>query len=357
MIEFLYLPAIGAGFFISLCVSALIVVTKGHHGHFSLDGHEGVQKFHSIPTPRVGGIAISAGFVAVWFFLEGEIKAVWMLLGLAGLLPLIVGLIEDISHKAGVTVRLVTTILGGAAFSLASGYYVTKVSVWGLDTLLGYPAFALAFTAIGIGGIANSVNIVDGFHGLASGTLLIILAALAIVGLRVDDMLLVGLALTIAAIIAGFMVVNFPLGKLFLGDAGAYFGGYLVAALAVMLPFRNPEVSQWISILILAYPITEMAVSIVRKMRREGHHPGKPDSLHLHMLVYRNLTPIIAAKLGWPTSRNPLTSVLLWSLPAINLLSVTFFDLGTFSALTNLAVFVSIYMALYLYLIAKEEGS
>jgi len=78
--------------------------------------------------------------------------------------------------------------------------------------------------------------------------------------------------------------VNFPFGKLFLGDGGAYLLGFLVAWLAVMLAHRNPDVSPWAPLLACAYPIFETLFTIVRRLWARTH-PGQPDSEHLHSLV------------------------------------------------------------------------
>ena len=89
------------------------------------------------------------------------------------------------------------------------------------------------------------------------------------------------------ALVLGFFVVNFPFGKIFLGDGGAYFAGFLLAALGVLLPMRNPEVSAWTAILICAYPVIETLASMRRKARRDGHSVGQPDRVHFHMLAHR----------------------------------------------------------------------
>ncbi len=98
-----------------------------------------------------------------------------------------------------------------------------KVYLPGVDWLLSFTVCALLFTGFAMGGVANAINIIDGFNGLASGSLLIMLAAFAFVADRVGDELVFSLAILYGALVLGFFVVNFPLGKIFLGDGGAYF--------------------------------------------------------------------------------------------------------------------------------------
>jgi len=86
----------------------------------------------------------------------------------------------------------------------------------------------------------------------------------------------------------GFLAVNYPSGKLFLGDGGAYFLGFWVSEMAVLL-VRNPQVSAWQVLAICAYPVIEVLFSIYRRRMIQNVSPGAPDALHLHTLVYRRL--------------------------------------------------------------------
>jgi len=345
------------GFGVTFFVSLILVLTKHIHGRISLDTDHGVQKFHHMPTPRIGGIPLIFGYLAAWFFLEGDVKAYFGLIGLAGLPALAFGLAEDISKKVGVRTRLIATIVSGMIFAALSGYTITHVDIWGVDALLALPLFAFAFTAFAIGGAANAINLIDGFHGLASGTLIIILLSFALVGWRVEDVLLMNLSIVMAVIIVGFFIINFPFGKLFLGDAGAYFAGYFVAVLAVMLPARNPEVSPWVSLLILGYPVTETLVSVVRRLLDSNAHPGEPDCAHLHHVVHRTWAKRLATFIHIPQFQNPLTSIFMWTLPGFTFLAAAMSGLQSIPALGFLAGTVVFYVASYRFIVMREENS
>ncbi|MBL1435743.1 MAG: glycosyltransferase family 4 protein [Rhodobacteraceae bacterium] len=339
-----YAGLIGAG--VALFVGIALVLSKRFHGRFTLDHHIGVQKVHSDPTPRIGGLAILAGFIAAWYFSTGEARTLLALIGLTGLPALGFGMAEDITKKVGVKWRLLATIFSGLIFTIASGYSISSVGVPWLDVLLSYSWVAIPFTAFAIGGVANSINLIDGFHGLASGTLMVIFLAFAIVYARVGDSTMVVVSITMLLIIAGFFVVNFPLGKLFLGDAGAYFTGYMVAVLGVLLPARHAEVSPWVSLLILGYPVMETVFSILRR-QRDGHSPGAPDSDHLHHLVHRRWATPMSERLNIILDKNALTSVFLWGLPIGSLLAATFTNLESSQPLLLLGVGVLLYIVVY----------
>lgn len=339
-----YAGIIGAG--VAFLVSVALVLSKHMHGKYSLDHHSGIQKFHTAPTPRIGGLAILAGFVAAWVFSSGETRSLLALIGLTGLPALGFGMAEDITNKVGVKWRLLATIFSGLVFSIASGYSITSIGIPWLDLALAHSWVAIPFTAFAIGGVANSINLIDGFHGLASGTLMVIFLAFAIVYARVGDSTMVVVSVTMLLVVSGFFVVNFPLGKLFLGDAGAYFTGYMVAVLGVLLPARHVEVSPWVSLLILGYPVMETVFSILRR-RRDGHSPGAPDSDHLHHLVHRRWAIPMAERLDMALGKNALTSVFLWGLPIGSLLAASFGDLESSQPLLLLGAGVLLYIVIY----------
>ncbi len=108
----------------------------------------------------------------------------------------------------------------------------------------------------------------------------------------------------------GLMLLNWPMGKIFLGDGGAYFLGFGVAWLAVTLLARHPEVSAWTPLLICGFPVLEVMFSVLRRWRRR-QKVGGPDAMHLHSLVKRRL-----ARRLLPNSsklvRNSVTGAIMW---------------------------------------------
>ena len=314
--------SIGA-FVASVAVGAVIVATKGWHGHFTLDGTVGIQKFHETPTPRIGGVSIILGLTVAWYILAqrwwpsaiGDQAIIGPML-LASIPACAFGLMEDVTKRVGVLSRLLATVTSGAIVCLATHTSVRSVGVPGFDYLLGWPVLSIIFTAFAVGGVANAVNIIDGFNGLAAGTLIISLTAIKLIAQRVGDVGLADSCLYMQAAILGLTLLNFPFGKIFLGDGGAYAAGFYLAWLVVLLPIRNPSVSPWTSLAIVGYPVLEVLFSVWRKYRREGHRPGAPDKVHLHMLVYNRVVNRIFPQAS-PRVRNSLTSLFLWGFAAI----------------------------------------
>ena len=273
----------------ALAVSLFLVLTKHQHGHLTMDSTIGVQKFHTHPTPRIGGIGIYLGLLLAWAFVRNPgVKHIIGIVLVAGIPALACGLLEDVTKRVGVMPRLLATMASSVLAWFLTGVALNRLDVQGLDWLLTVTPIAVMFTAIAVSGVANAINIIDGFHGLASGTTIIALLALAAIATRVGDPELARACFIVAAAVVGFWLVNYPWGKIFLGDGGAYFVGFALAWLAVLLPMRNPGVSAWASMLVCAYPVIEVLYSMGRRyIRRES--PGAPDSRHLHSLIKTNL--------------------------------------------------------------------
>src|SRR4051812_18821342 len=283
------------------------------------DTFGGLRKIHLAPIPRVGGLAVAAGMI-------GGASIDWAVDGDAGLWPLLLvcvapgfiwGLVEDLSKRGAVPVRLALTAMAAGLGFILLDARITQVDVPGLDNLLAIHAFSFVFTVFAVTGIAHAVNVIDGLNGLSSVNALLAAIGLGIVAWAVGDEFVFCAAFVLAGSVAGFFVINYPRGRLFLGDGGAYLIGLLLAELSVLLVQRNSEVSPWFPLLLLAYPIWETLFSMYRR-RMQGRSTGEADALHLHSLVYRRLARWkgFYATPADHIARNSIASACLWVLPA-----------------------------------------
>ncbi len=305
-----------ASVIVSFVIARVIVATQGWHGRFSLDQSAGIQKMHAAPTPRIGGAAILAGFVLSTPFLHGETFDLAVLILSCGIFAYGAGFIEDFTKTVRPKVRLSMALLSGAVFTGVSGTLLPLAiplapdgaPEWVEWMTIGMGIFGIT---VGLAGTSNALNLIDGFHGLASGSMIIMSTTIALLAYMEGDLSLAVVALMFSASVFGFMFVNFPTGKIFLGDGGAYLGGFTIGALAVLLAART-DVSAFVSILIMAHPVYETLFSILRKARRKGASPMEPDALHLHHLVSRRYARFLAYGLGRPEMKNALTGLLMW---------------------------------------------
>lgn len=144
----------------------------------------------------------------------------------------------------------------------------------------------LAF--IGLVGLTHAFNLIDGYNGLAGLVAILIGLSYAYVSFKLGDREMLIMSVCLVAATAGFLLLNYPRGLIFAGDGGAYFWGFSLALIGIMLVQRHPEVSPWYPLLLLIYPIWETLFSAYRKLAR-GQSPGMADALHLHQLVYHRL--------------------------------------------------------------------
>jgi UDP-N-acetylmuramyl pentapeptide phosphotransferase/UDP-N-acetylglucosamine-1-phosphate transferase len=283
---------------VSVVVSLLIVLSQKWHGGLSHD-HDlsGVQKVHTTAVPRIGGLAVVAGVVlGLLIFRElnphllNETRYADVLLLLAASAPAFVaGLVEDMTKRVSVRARLAATALSAVIASAVLGATVNELDLWGVDALLTFTPFAVLVTAIVVAGGSNAINIIDGFNGLSGSTIVIMAAGLSAVALQNGDAFVAILGMLGIGATFGFLALNYPRGKLFLGDGGAYFLGFWVSEMAVLLLVRNTSVNAWQVLAICAYPVIEVLFSIYRRKIIQGVSPGAPDALHLHTLVFRRL--------------------------------------------------------------------
>jgi UDP-N-acetylmuramyl pentapeptide phosphotransferase/UDP-N-acetylglucosamine-1-phosphate transferase len=308
------------GFGISLCTTFFIIRSARTHSRFSGDvDMSGPQKFHSRPVPRVGGLGIlvglSAALVALWIW-QGVDMTLGVTLLACSAPAFLAGLAEDLTKAQSPRRRLFFTAVSASLAAWALGAVIDRTDIPGVDWIVSFAIPAVFITVFMVAGMANAVNIIDGFNGLAAMCVVMMLGAIAYVAFQAQDRMILLCALAGLGAVLGFFVWNFPAGLIFLGDGGAYFLGFYVGELSILLVHRNPQVSPLCPLLMCMYPIFETLFSIYRKKVLRGMSPGVPDGIHLHMLVYKRLMRwslgVRTAKVL--TRRNSMTSPYLWFL-------------------------------------------
>jgi UDP-N-acetylmuramyl pentapeptide phosphotransferase/UDP-N-acetylglucosamine-1-phosphate transferase len=307
-----------AALLITMLACVLAVLSKGWHGRYTIDSFEGIQRAHTQATPRIGGVAILIGISCAAPLTDEATKELLYPTLLASSPAFIFGLAEDLTKRVGPLQRLLATMASGLLGWYITGVSITSVGVPGLDQLLTVGVISVIFTAFAIGGVANSVNLIDGYNGMASGFVVLALIAVAYIAADVGDLALANIVLIAAAGFLGLFLINWPFGKLFLGDSGAYLGGFLVAWLCVLLTQRNNSVSPFAALLVCVHPFTETIYTIWRRHRSRSNI-GMPDNLHLHNIICSRLMKLLNERLELA---NPLTGIAMAFLSIPSLLLV-----------------------------------
>jgi len=340
-------------FFFAAIVTLLVIKSSHKHAHLSADlDLSGPQKFHANPVPRIGGVGIFAGMAvcaAVAWFQKSPTTELGIMLLLCGLPAFIVGLIEDFTKRVSPGKRLLATAVSAALAVGLLGAQITRTDIPGLDWLVGTTAGAVVVTVFVVAGVANSVNIIDGFNGLSSMCVALMLLVVAYVAYQVGDVTLALWALAGVGAVLGFFVWNFPAGMIFLGDGGAYFLGFLLAEVAILLISRHTEVSPLFALMVCIYPVFETVFSIYRRRFIRAAPPGEPDGIHLHSLVYRRVMrwAVGARDARMMTRRNSMTAPYLWMLCTTSLAPALLFWNSTPMLAICIVLFGVAYVALY----------
>jgi UDP-N-acetylmuramyl pentapeptide phosphotransferase/UDP-N-acetylglucosamine-1-phosphate transferase len=205
----------------------------------------------------------------------------------------------------------------------------------------------IAISMIAILGLINGANMIDGFNGLSSGVSFLIFSTYFVISLIVKDDVMAYICLVCMAAILGFLVFNFPSGKVFLGDGGAYSLGFLLAIISMLIIKRNESISPFFAFVCLIYPVWEVIFSFTRRTLVHRLSPLYPDSKHVHQLIFRNIA----------NGNNPKTTLLIYPVVIIfNSLAIYFYN-DMIALFLVSVIFIVAYTAFYFYYSRKELTS
>lgn len=313
---------------------------------------KGIQKSHTdAKIPRIGGVGIFSGLaiaiILTDYFGTYNYDAVFVLLSF---LAFIAGFVEDFSKKISPLARLIFSfaVVYLACVTLNIGFYYSGfpyvderflASVW-----VAYP-----LAMIMGGGVMHSINIIDGYNGLSSGIAILALAAMAIVAIGVGDQHIALLSLALVGATFGTLIFNYPWGRIFIGDGGAYMIGFMIAIIASLLVNRNPEVSPWFPLMAIALPVWETLFSIARRKLWMRMPATEPDSYHLHNLIYRKVVCKLFAQQSL-RFKNSAVAPVMWLLSAMTIIPAIMLWNNTIALVVLAGGFVLCYCLLYLIL-------
>lgn len=299
-----------------------------------------VQRAHTRVTSRLGGMAVFlAVFIGTWFwFSNSQESSGYRLFILVSCPLLIAGLAEDLGYPIGVRARFLAAVFSGVLFVTVFGQWLPRLNIPFVDFAMTLPYFAIPFTVIACAGVTHAFNLTDGLNGLSALiSICISIALMAIcakIGLWAHFQ---ALGLLISAI-AGFLFVNFPFGRLFLGDGGAYVIGHVLVWTAVSIVWNAKEVSAFSILLIFFWPIADTLLAIWRR-RFLGIEITRPDRLHFHQFVMRGLEISILGR-GYRAIANPLATVAIVPMACFPMfLGVVYYDSVNITILLSIFTF------------------
>lgn len=247
------------------------------------------RKVHKKPMPRLGGLAIFLSFlVGYMFFAPLTTQMISILIG--SFLIVLLGIIDDINPLKATT-KLWGQILVSVILVFYGKVYINELSFLGMNINLGLWAYPLSlFITVAC---INSINLIDGLDGLAAGTSSIYFITIIIISIllgRIDNLGFM-LCLIMLGSTLGFLKYNFNPAKIFMGDTGSMFLGFMVAVIS-LLGFKTATLTSFlIPILILFIPILDTLLAILRRLIK-GESIGKPDKEHVHFQLLNKTSSV-----------------------------------------------------------------
>mgnify|MGYP001571192039 FL=1 len=331
------------------CIASLIVLwTKPLHINHTAKGHTSLarQSSHCLPTPRIGGLIIILGYsVGVCFLPKSDATSIATLLGLSALPVFLGGFGEDTGFNISTRLRLILSFVSAMIAGLLFNSWIPSLGISGLAFVTDYAIPAVLLTVIISAGISHAFNLIDGLNGLAMGIALIVDIGLGSLAYLVGDIAIASICSILAASLVGILIFNFPLGKIFLGDAGAYSVGHILVWIAILMLNRNSDIAPFAILLMFFWPIADMLFSIYRRYRG-GRPIDQPDRLHFHQMVMRALELTFLAKKTRELT-NPLATLVILPLAAAPVILSYFVRSNNTQALIACFICTGLFLASY----------
>ena len=303
-----------------------------------------VQSMHTKPTLRLAGVAIFMSiFLTNMIFADGLDLLSVLLLSAIPLLA--IGLLEDLGVHQPPAMRLTASIIAGVIFIAVTGTYLQDPGTFLLSAIFEYWLIAVLFTLFITAGIVNAFNLIDGLNGLSGSASLVATAGIATISYNAGLSHIAFPAEVICGAVIGFLMLNFPFGKIFLGDAGAYGIGFILSWMSLDVLIKAPEVSPWAMLMMFFWPFADTTLTMSRRLM-SGLPVGQPDRLHFHQVVMRIIEIGFLGRVGRRYA-NPLATIFVFPFMALPpLLGVLFANKNFVSAML-FCLFIALFAAFY----------
>ena len=317
---------------------------KKFYRNLGLKTYQAIQRIHLNETPRLGGFIFILSLTSFVIFSNTNESMQLLKIILLSIIPIIfIGVKEDLFHNVEPAIRLLALLFVGWLFRAQfTGPLPVLTDIPFIGKLLLLQGGISIFYILSMVAVANGMNLIDGVNGLCVAVALSILSALLFLSYKTADITMLSLIFSVILLIIPFMLMNYPYGRIFLGDLGAYSLGLIVSMLTIILFGRHPEISPWGAVLILIYPATEVVFSLLRRMVK-GVSIYHADTAHLHLKLFYFFRPQPQYKKIANALVTPTLSV-LWIFP---LLAITWVYQKPLFIWIAIILFIALYVLLY----------
>lgn len=251
----------------------------------SLKTYQSKQRLHQDEVPRIAGLMMYLFLTIVALFsIESDLLNVI----LVSALPIVlIGSKEDLFHNTSPKLRLIMMTISAGLLIYLLPTNLPEIDFPVINQILSIGFMKELFFIFSILVVINGNNLIDGVNGNLALTNIIQLISVGLLAFMLGDDVIVQLSCLLLLPLIAFTLFNFPFGKIFCGDAGAYFYGFAISASVIYLFGTYNDLLSWNAILILIYPSIELLFSFIRKKFFENKSAFAADAKHLHSLLYR----------------------------------------------------------------------
>ena len=337
-------------FFSAVIISSIVVALYPRFIAKKRNDLNAVQAAHLVSVPRLGGITVvSALIIGLILNFDNVLLAKLHQTLLLSIMPIFfVGLSEDLGLLASPRLRILAAAGSGAIFIWLFGEWLPRADFPGLDFAVQWAPFAMALSIFLAVGVSHAFNLIDGLNGLASLTAITAALALATIAHKNELYDHRDVLILLAAATSGFLMLNFPFPKIFLGDSGAYAIGHILSWMSISILWHSDHVTPWAMLLIFFWPVADTLLAITRRITK-GYAIFSPDRLHFHQLVMRGVEIIFLGRKQRRIS-NPLATIIM--LPFI----VSPMCAGVMLASDRLHAAIAVMLFTFLFVITYATG-
>ena len=332
-------------FSLSLMFS-LIIMNKLH---FNLKNFiivsQGPQKIHHGNISRLGGLSIFLTILVMAIIEYNQETNLYLLFVLISMPVFVCGFFEDITQSVSPKIRLLGSVISGVLFIIMFDIHITNIGIHFVDIMLNYKFIAILFTVLCITYLIQAFNIIDGLNGLCLTTAIISFLAISKISFEIRDFETFYFLMSLILVLIGVLIFNFPFGKIFIGDSGAYILGLYVSIFVITLAEKNANISPFVIAQILIYPSYELLRTLIRRIFLDKINILNPDNRHLHSMLYLNNIKEFSSFSN--SMINSLTSLQIIFIQLINLIYIINFYDNEKLVIIGIVVFIIVYEFLY----------
>jgi UDP-GlcNAc:undecaprenyl-phosphate GlcNAc-1-phosphate transferase len=304
-------------FFYTVYYVAISIWSKNQNWIKKSYAYSGKQRVHKGEIPRLAGFIFYINLIIFSFFLSDINFAKELQKIILCLIPMmLVTVKEDLSHNVDYRIRFLGLILSSILLVIYTQERLPVVDhIIIISDLFQSQAFSIFFFSLCLISLANGCNFIDGMNGLLGFFIISALISCMHLAYLVDNFIITLPLILYGLLTILFLVVNYPWGKIFMGDSGAYLLAMLVGIWVIDFFGAYETISSWNAALIFFYPIAEVTYSFIRKLYQKKS-PFQPDRAHLHLKVF----DLLNKATNNPNLSNNLTTFFLswfWLVPPL----------------------------------------